>query len=438
MANPIRPFTTASEAIGSLYRLRQFGTKLGLENPRRLAAFCGNPEKALRFVHVAGTNGKGSVCAFLEHIYRAEGYRVGLFTSPHLVHFGERIQVDRHRLGDAALVALVNRVQEALSGFPRDSHPTFFEVVVVMALLHFHQSHCDLVIWETGMGGRLDATNIVTPELSVITNIGRDHQRWLGDTLEAIALEKAGIIKSGVPLVHGLPPGEVCGVIEEVARNRKAPVSAVAGDAVDQAIAGRELGLQGRHQRQNAALAIAAVAQLQKRFPVSETALSAGLAGTNWPGRLEKISLKGRPVLLDGAHNEDSMNALCDELESRCREQRCGFVLGVLEDKAVEEWLPRVVERARWMRLVPVQSGRSLNPEGLARLIRGIDSSLPVQTYESLEAGLDGIGQEAGPIVICGSIYLIGEVHAQLDQRGQAPGHAALNDWGVARSPGNR
>src|SRR5207253_2249803 len=201
---------TYSEAIQFLYDLRWFGTKLGLTNTFRLAALAGNPHQRLRFIHAAGTNGKGSTCAMLESIYRAAGLRVGLFTSPHLVSFGERIQVNRQNVGEQDVVRLLEEMQGFLSkGWPGtleprsqpSSHPTFFEVVTVMALKYFAEQNCDLVIWETGLGGRLDATNIVTPLASVITNIQYDHQKWLGNTLEEIAAEKAGIIKPGVPVV---------------------------------------------------------------------------------------------------------------------------------------------------------------------------------------------------------------------------------------------
>src|SRR4249920_2035294 len=192
---------TYAEAIQFLYRLRWFGAKFGLENTFKLAALAGNPQNQLRFIHVAGTNGKGSTCAMLESIYRAAGLRVGLFTSPHLVSFRERIQVNRQLISESDVSRLVSELQPWLKEFSPDHHPTFFETITVMALRYFAEQNCDLVIWETGLGGRLDATNIVTPLASVITNIGFDHQQWLGDTLEKIAAEKAGIIKPGVPVI---------------------------------------------------------------------------------------------------------------------------------------------------------------------------------------------------------------------------------------------
>src|SRR5215471_9904929 len=174
---------TYAEAVQFLYELRLFGAKFGLENTLKLAALAGNPQGRLRFIHVAGTNGKGSTCAMLESIYRAAGLRVGLFTSPHLVSFRERIQVNRQLIGQNDVVRLVEEMKPSFKHFPDGHQPTFFEVVTVMALKFFAEQNCDLVIWETGLGGRLDATNIVKPLASVITNIQLDHQQWLGDTL---------------------------------------------------------------------------------------------------------------------------------------------------------------------------------------------------------------------------------------------------------------
>ena len=218
---------TYAEAIQFLYALQVFGARPGLETTRRLAALASNPQDKLRFIHVAGTNGKGSTCAMLESIYRAAGLRVGLFTSPHLVSFRERIQVNRELIPAEDVARLVSEIQTGLSRFPADQHPTMFEVVTVVALRYFAEHRCDLVIWETGLGGRLDATNIVTPMASVITNIGLDHQAWLGDTLAKIAAEKVGIIKPGVPVLTTERGAEACEVIETKARELNAPLTQV-------------------------------------------------------------------------------------------------------------------------------------------------------------------------------------------------------------------
>src|SRR5579884_1047030 len=223
------------EAIKFLYDLQLFGAKFGLENTFHLAELAGNPHHRLRFIHVAGTNGKGSTCAMLESIYRAAGLRVGLYTSPHLVKFGERIQVNRQLIGEADIVRLVEWIQPLLAKFPKDQHPTFFEVVTIMALHWFEEQKCDLVIWETGLGGRLDATNIVTSLASVITNIQFDHQAWLGDTLERIATEKAGIIKPGVPVITAVDDRDAFRVLFETSRQKNSPFWLITKTQADRA-----------------------------------------------------------------------------------------------------------------------------------------------------------------------------------------------------------
>ena len=264
------------EAIQFLYDLRLFGAEFGLDNTFQLAALAGQPQNRLRFIHVAGTNGKGSTCAMLESIYRAAGLRVGLFTSPHLVSFRERIQINRRWVGGDDVVRLVGELQPWLKSFPEVHHPTFFEVVTVMALKFFAEQHCDLVIWETGLGGRLDATNIVTPLASVITNIQFDHEQWLGDTLAKIAAEKAGIIKPGVPVITATDEPEALAVIEQTAREKNAPLTTVAADGnpplTKFAALFRDaatLPLPGEHQKINAALALATVGVLQNQIPVT-------------------------------------------------------------------------------------------------------------------------------------------------------------------------
>src|SRR6266853_6428920 len=218
---------TYHEAIQFLYSLRWFGAKFGLTNTLKLAELAGNPQSQLRFIHVAGTNGKGSTCAMLESIYRAAGLRVGLFTSPHLVSFGERIQVDRKVIAADEVARAVSELQPLLESSPRDAHPTFSDLVTVMALRYFAEQKCDLVVWETGLGGRLDATNIVTPLASVITNIQFDHEQWLGNTLADIAGEKAGIIKPGRPVITAAEGPEPLEVIRQTAQQRGSPLTVV-------------------------------------------------------------------------------------------------------------------------------------------------------------------------------------------------------------------
>ncbi|HZL78804.1 MAG TPA: folylpolyglutamate synthase/dihydrofolate synthase family protein, partial [Candidatus Limnocylindrales bacterium] len=304
---------TYSEAIQFLYGLRLFGAKFGLENTFKLAALAGDPQDKLRFIHVAGTNGKGSTCAMLESIYRAAGLRVGLFTSPHLVSFRERIQVNRQLISEAEVIRLV----EALRAANKENDAALFEFATVMALKFFAEQKCDLVIWETGLGGRLDATNIVTPLVSVITNIGFDHQQWLGDTLARIAAEKAGIIKPGMPVITATAAPEALAVIEKIAHEKNVPLKLVTVDDVQSWLTGTLAPpLLGEHQKLNAALALATVEMLQRQISVSAEKICAGLAAVDWPGRLQLVTRTGgQKILLDGAHNADGAKALRAALE---------------------------------------------------------------------------------------------------------------------------
>src|SRR6185503_2864506 len=228
----------------------------------------------LRFIHVAGTNGKGSTCAMLESIYRAARLRVGLFTSPHLVSFRERIQVNRQPINEADVARLVEEMKPPLREFSAEHHPTFFEVVTVMALRYFAEQQCNLVIWETGLGGRLDATNIVTPLACVITNVQLDHQQWLGETLEKIAHEKAGIIKRGVLVSTAVESGEALKVLLEVAREQNAPLNLITGSLAERPpMNDLDLPLLGEHQRLNATLAVNTARKLASQIPVSEAAI---------------------------------------------------------------------------------------------------------------------------------------------------------------------
>jgi dihydrofolate synthase / folylpolyglutamate synthase len=414
---------TYSEAIQFLYDLRLFGAKFGLENTRRLAALAGHPEEKLRFIHVAGTNGKGSTCAMLESIYRAAGLRVGLYTSPHLVSFCERFQVNREPVSESAVVRLVERLRPLLNQFPRDQHPTFFEVVTVMALLYFAERECDLVVWETGMGGRLDATNIITPLASVITNVTADHQRWLGNTIEQIAAEKAGIIKPSVPVITGAI-GKALEVIERTARLQHAKLIVVAPDDNP----AFPLPLAGEFQKSNAAIVLATVDALRPQLPVSDDAVREGLANVHWPGRMQEVRTPfGTRILLDGAHNLAGVEALARELRTRFADSRPTLIFGVLEDKdwhAMIDLLEPLVSRVIF---VPVQSVRSVNPEELVALSR--KAGLSVSHAPTLGDALQ-IAKADPSIVITGSLYLVGEALELLRLDGQAPrGERFLNEW---------
>jgi len=473
---------TYSKAIQFLYSLRWFGTKLGLTNTFKLAELAGNPHHQLRFIHVAGTNGKGSTCAMLERIYRAAGLRVGLFTSPHLVAFGERIQVNRQLISETEIIRLAERMLQLLekgwgpiqpinqqsqhSNIPtfqhsNSPHPTFFEVVTVMALRYFAEQKCDLVIWETGLGGRLDSTNIVTPLASVITNIQYDHQKWLGETLASIAAEKAGIIKPGIPVITATDEPEALQVIQETARKLKSPLTVVRlpegelsvktasvspsprgegrgeGDsdlrqpnAASEILDTLKLPLLGAHQRLNAALAIATVRALAPQIPVTNEAIRTGLSQVNWPGRLQLITRpSGQKILLDGAHNIAGAQVLGNSLRQYFPGVKPALILGILQDKDWEAICRVLAPLASRILLAPVPSDRTANPDELSAVCRKGNPSIPIAACSSLGAALAESGSDPF-LLITGSLYLVGEA-LELLQLSPTKHHdeRGLNEW---------
>ncbi|MFM1944251.1 MAG: hypothetical protein RI897_3233 [Verrucomicrobiota bacterium] len=427
-----------SDAIGFLYRLRLHGFKLGLDNTRALAAMAGDPQKRLRFIHVAGTNGKGSTCAMLEAIYRRAGYRVGLFTSPHLVSFRERMQVNREWIGEGAVVRLAMAMRGWVGAFPEEHCPTFFEVITVMALLHFIDQDCDLVIWETGMGGRLDATNIVVPEASVITSIHLDHMRWLGSTLSEIAAEKAGIIKRGVPVVSAAQDATVIDVLRARAEELESTLTVVDPQVEGCGLPpGWDCSLSGVHQRANAALSLATVRALRRRLPVEDETIQSGLAGVEWPGRMQVVKGRGGGrLLLDGAHNPAGIQTLVDGVRHAYPGESPVFIIGMLQDKDWGAMAARLARCARRIVVVPVRSDRGLAPEELATACRRPgQGTADVRVGDSLASALREC--EAEPfVVVTGSLYLVGEAMALLDLLPEASvDELDLNDWSPGVNP---
>ncbi len=427
---------TYSESLEFLAGLQRFGLRPGLETTLELARRAGVGIGGSRFLHVAGTNGKGSTCAFLEAMHRAAGRRVGLYTSPHLVSFRERLQLDRQPIPEADVARWVDRLRQAAEGMDPARHPSFFEWVTVLALGWFAEQRCDLVVWETGMGGRWDATNVVVPEASVITNVGWDHMQWLGQTLPAIAAEKAGIIKPGRPVLTASDEPEVLEVLRSRARELGAPFRQVAdGDDEVRFVRGSRLALVGEHQVRNAALAVATARTLDAGFPVGRDAQVAGLTGAVWPGRFQRIERDGRAWILDGAHNRPAFEVLAATLAREFPDRRFGFVLGMLGDKDAGAAVDCLGSLAGRVRIVPVPSTRAGDPrelEGLFRSREGLD----VATEESLATAMAGAGSDL-PWVVAGSLYLVGEALELLAAEPAGPGEGLplapserrLNDW---------
>lgn len=418
------------EAIEFLYSLRVFGTKFGLENTLRLAELAGNPQQNLRFIHVAGTNGKGSTCAMLESIYRAAGLKTGLFTSPHLISFCERIQVNRQLISPEGVISLLEQIRPLLSQFPVDAHPTFFEVITVMALKYFAEQQCQIVIWETGLGGRLDATNIVTPLATIITNVQYDHQQWLGNSLREIAAEKAGIIKPGVPIITATEKKEALEVIQQTARSLGAPITTIAKANVYPTLDRIELPLVGEHQRVNAALAAETARMLQQKIPVSDAAIRSGLESVIWPGRLQLLTIgPGRQVLLDGAHNSAGAQAVAQTIQQLFPARLDAVILGILHDKDCEEICRIIAPIAKTIYACPVRSERAEDPLELARFCSRANQDARVVSCVSLEEALKR-SEAHRFILITGSLYLIGQALELLQGvRSPAVGEQQLNEW---------
>lgn len=439
---------TYAEAIQFLYGLQMFGARPGLEVTRMLAGRSGNPQNKLRFIHVAGTNGKGSTCAMLESIYRAAGLRVGLFTSPHLISFRERIQVNRQLISEADAVRLVSAVCKSSSEFrlqtiPEpakagtrnpETHPTLFEFVTVMALRYFAEQKCDLVIWETGLGGRLDATNIVTPLASVITNIQLDHQQWLGNTLAEIAAEKAGIIKAGVPVLTAASEPEALAVIQQAAQSLHAPLTHLASDHASRLTPHEPLQLIGDHQRLNAALALATVDVLQPQIFVGEAQIRSGLAQVNWPGRLQLVTRPGgQKILLDGAHNLAGVEALAVALRQHFPREKPTLILGMLADKDWRPMCAQLTKLAGRILTVPVSSERTAKAADLTAVCR---TTQPLEVLECASLAEAAQRTASDPfVVITGSLYLVGDALELLGAEAAGDGRErGLNDWGGGKA----
>ena len=377
------------ESLAWLYATQQFGIKLGLENIRGLLEALGNPQEHLSFLHVAGTNGKGSVCAILDAILRASGRRTGLYTSPHLVDFRERIRVNGEKIPPQAVANGLTILREISAGW---SHlPTFFEISTALALHHFAEEHCDLVVLETGMGGALDATNAVVPLVSVITPIALDHTRWLGSTLAEIAREKAGIIKSGVPVVSARQAPEAAAVLAQ--RTASAGSSL---EFIEAPFEQAEIGLRGIHQKENAAVAVAAL--LAAHVEVSDEAAGQGLRDVRWPGRFQVVDER---IVLDACHNPHAAAQLLVNWRDVYGMEKATVIFGALGDKDYSAMLRILEPISREVLLVPISSERSAAPEALAAAC-----AIKHRIFQSVKEALEA---SRGRILVTGSLFLVGE-----------------------------
>jgi dihydrofolate synthase/folylpolyglutamate synthase len=429
-------FADLAEARAWVFDLQKFGIKFGLSSTLSLLARLKLPYQEGRYIHIAGTNGKGSVAAMLSAILSRAGYPVGMFTSPHLVSFQERYRLQDQEVSALDLLALINEVRAAVDDA---EPPTFFEFATAMAFLYFLQAGANPIILETGMGGRLDATNIVQPLVAVITNISRDHQEHLGEGLLAIAGEKAGVIKPGTPLVTYARQKQVLKLFRRRCREAGAPLYQGGMDfktkghaqgsfdyfGLKQPISGLTLNLKGRHQYANAAVALAVVELLNRGgFSVSEAAIREGLQATRWPGRLEVVPQDPR-VLLDGAHNPAAALTLAQNLKSARQNGRLILVMGVMADKDVDAILARLLPLAQTVIFTQPQYFRAAAPRDLAR--RAQPFGLEILQTPKVATAIQQAQSLAGPqdhIVVTGSLYTVGEAKEYFMNLRGGPG-----DW---------
>ena len=412
------------EALDYLTSLTQSGIKLGLKNTARLLQHFGDPQLKTRTIHIGGTNGKGSTAAITESILRASGYKVGLYTSPHLLDFRERIQINRRMIEKQQTVDLITRIKSAVERIKISI--TFFEFGTVLAFLYFYEENTDINIIEVGLGGRLDATNLCQAEISIITSISRDHTQYLGEDLEQIAFEKACIIKeSGTVFAH-IPEYRVFKVVSDLSRKCSADLFCLGVDFQVDLEAGNEgknifsfkwgslvlnnltLPLTGSYQRDNAGLALSACLKLKERgLNIKEKHLRKGLETVSWEGRLETVS-SHPTVVLDCAHNEESVRNMTIELRKNFKFSRCFIILGLMQDKNIDEVIKILSQLGDHFFLVPVNPPRGEAPDKLAEKLKIYNK--PSRIFETFSNAFQAVKQIASQndlICITGSIFLV-------------------------------
>ena len=443
-----------SEALAWLYSLQRFGIKLGLENIRRLIAelsrngdfqiAAGGLEPVApwgaRVIHVAGTNGKGSVCAMIDSICRAQKYRTGLFTSPHLITFRERIRVNGEMISENAVASGLTSIRNLTADW--DPHPTFFEITTALALKYFSEvatrpknferqlllesgplsspsplpsvrgerikskpcAETEIIILETGLGGRLDATNAVQSNVSVITSIDLDHEKWLGNSLEKIAAEKAGIIKPKVPVISAPQKKEVEVVLRNRAADCESPIEFITEPDEQHRIA-----LCGAYQKQNAALAVAALRAAE--IDIHDSAIAHGLASVDWPARFQRWDER---IIIDGAHNPAAARILAQTWKEVFGGQRATLILAILSDKDFRGICEALAPISDFVLLPKIRSERAAAPEELAKVLSATSPSLPYSISPSVPHALELARAKPNPILITGSLHFAGEALSYL------------------------
>ncbi|SMP41258.1 bifunctional folylpolyglutamate synthase/dihydrofolate synthase [Anoxynatronum buryatiense] len=428
------------EALTYIHSTYKFGSKLGLTNIKALLAKLGNPEKNLPVIHVAGTNGKGSVCSMLQSVLTAAGYKTGLYTSPYIQRFNERIRIDETMIPDEDLAVMTAEVKIAVEAMLAEgcTHPTEFEVVTAIGFLYFARESVDVLVLEVGLGGTGDSTNVVDqPLISVITPVDYDHMEYLGDTLAAIAGEKAGIIKPGCPVVVGGQMPEAMAVIEARAAALEAPLLSALSDTVTvhesrlegqrfSAILGGvdyrniQVALPGLHQVDNCLIALRVLQELPRRgnYTISQEALYQGLASVKWMGRLE--ILQHHPLfIIDGAHNLAGARSLAGSIERLLPDQPVTFLTGMMADKDVKGFLEILLPRIHQVVVTRPDNPRAMAAEELGRIIDQHQGSgdITVTVVPDPEAAVDKaieLTPENGVVICAGSLYLLGTVRQRV------------------------
>ncbi|WP_051348557.1 bifunctional folylpolyglutamate synthase/dihydrofolate synthase [Peribacillus kribbensis] len=416
-------------------REAMLGMDFGLSRMETILKELGNPEKDLSFIHLAGSNGKGSTLAYLKEIFMAEGLTAASFTSPHIERLNERIKINDRDIKDQEILDLMNELMKALKSCGEQDHATHFEILTLLSIMHFAKQKPDIVLFETGLGGRTDATNVIRPLLSIITNISLEHTAILGDTLGKIAFEKAGIIKEGVPVIIGKLAEEARSVMIKKARECHADLVEAGRDFTPEAIrsnqehqvfdfmAGEsrwkqlELSMLGRHQVENASLACAAVWLLSQKgsFQISSQAVRIGLKNTSWKGRIEVLS-RNPLVILDGAHNPDGMRVLIKTLAENFPGRKPKFLMAVLRDKDYKSMLSIAEEKVEDFVFTEISMKRSLSAEELYSASRRSSIQHFKDWKQAVERSLENLKQDEA-LVVTGSLYLISESRGYLRER---------------------
>ena len=414
---------TYEEALAYLENYTWSKTRLGLGRTRELTAKLGDPQKKLRFVHVAGSNGKGSTCAMTASILQAAGFKTGLYTSPYIQTFCERIQVNGENIPEHRLAEVTEKLRDAAETM--EDHPSWFEMVTAVAFQYYLEENCDIVVLEVGMGGEFDSTNVIeAPEVAVLINIGLEHTEYHGDTIEAISRTKRGIIKPGCRVVSYDNVPEVKEIISEVAKENGAPL--VFADPSGIRLVSRDLDgqvfewegktyrlpLHGEHQLRNASVVMEIVRELREQgWDISDEAVRRGLAEVKWPARFQILS-RDPLFILDGGHNPQCAEAMTESLDALLPGQKVDFLLGILADKDYTQMIDILGPYAASFHCIAPENERALGVEALADTIRarGFETYAYNDLGEAIRAVCDSAAANSRPAVCFGSLYLAGEV----------------------------